>query len=304
MKKLKSISNEFISISQSTKNLSSKTVLAYRSDLNDFCEYMIDKLMNESVLIEYVSYLTQVRQLSDGTIKRKLIVLKMFFEYLCENQYIETNYYYSHNFKFKKERKLPKTLAVNETLKLLTYAKNKCINAKGDYAYGIAVRNLALLDILISTGIRIEEASNISVNDIIQSERTILIHGKGRKQRLIYISCTDSWNNFMKWIKIRREYDTSCDKVFVNRYGNQISIYGIEHIYNTYKKASGINVQSTPHYLRHTFATNLLANGADLRSVQEILGHSSVSTTEIYTEVTTKRKKQVLNKFNYRNKLL
>ncbi len=304
MKKLKSISNEFISISQSTKNLSSKTVLAYRSDLNDFCKFMIDKSMDNSVLIEYVSYLTQIRQLSDSTIKRKLIVLKMFFEYLYEHQYIETNYYYSHNFKFKKERKLPKTLTVKETLKLLTYAKNKCINVKGDRAYGRAVRNLALLDILISTGIRIEEASNISVNDIIQSERTILIHGKGRKQRLIYISCADSWNNFINWIKIRRNYGTSCDKVFVNRYGNQISIHGIEHIYNTYKKASGINVQSTPHYLRHTFATNLLANGADLRSVQEILGHSSVATTEIYTEVTTKRKKQVLNKYNYRNKLL
>lgn len=303
MKNLKSISNEFIGISKSTKNLSSKTVIAYISDLNDFCEYMIDKSMGEAVIIEYVSYLAQVRRLSDSTIKRKLIVLKMFFEYLYEHQYIEKNYYYSHNFKFKKERKLPKTLAVKEILKLLTYAKQQCDTVKGEYSYWIAVRNLALLDVLISTGIRIEEASNISVNDIILTERTVLIHGKGRKQRLIYISCADSWNNFIKWIKIRKNYATNCDKVFVNRYGNQISIHGIEHIYNAYKKASGINEKSTPHYLRHTFATNLLANGADLRSVQEILGHSSVATTEIYTEVTTKRKKQVLNKYNYRNKL-
>ena len=88
----------------------------------------------------------------------------------------------------------------------------------------------------------------------------------------------------------------SCDKVFVNRYGNQISIHGIEHIYNTYKKASGINVQSTPHYLRHTFATNLLANGADLRSVQEILGHSSVSTTEIYTHLSNAKLKDEYKK--------
>ena len=107
----------------------------------------------------------------------------------------------------------------------------------------------------------------------------------------------------MSWLKIRKNYNPITDKIFVNRYGQQLSIHGIEYIYNAYKKASGINMKSTPHYLRHTFATNLLANGADLRSVQEILGHSSVSTTEIYTEVTTNRKKQVLNKYNYRNKM-
>ncbi len=91
--------------------------------------------------------------------------------------------------------------------------------------------------------------------------------------------------------------------LFVNRYGAPISVHGIEHIYKKYAKKARLATHSTPHYLRHTFATNLLANGADLRSVQEILGHASVATTQIYTEVTTLRKKQVLNKFNYRNKL-
>ena len=139
-------------------------------------------------------------------------------------------------------------------------------------------RNLALIDILISTGIRIAEASNISLSDVIFSERTILIHGKGRKQRLIYISCNDTWNNLTRWLKIRKSRPTNTDKIFVNRYGEQLSIHGIEYIYNSAKRACGINEKSTPHYLRHTFATNLLANGADLRSVQEILGHSWFAT--------------------------
>lgn len=156
---------------------------------------------------------------------------------------------------------------------------------------------------LISSGIRIEEASNISLEDVIFSEQTILIHGKGRKQRLIYISCNETWNNLIFWIKIRNSRKNNTDKLFVNRSGNQISIHGIEYIYNSIKKSCGINQHSTPHYLRHTFATNLLANGADLRSVQEILGHSSVTTTEIYTEVTINRKKQILTKYNYRNTL-
>ena len=136
------------------------------------------------------------------------------------------------------------------------------------------------------------------------SEHIILIHGKGRKQRLIYISCSQTWKNLMHWLKLREAFPCYTDKVFVNRYGKQISIHGIEYIYNTLKTIAKINPSSTPHYLRHTFATNLLANGADLRSVQEILGHSSVSTTEIYTEVTTERKRQVLSKYNYRNGLI
>lgn len=303
MKDLKLIIPEFIQLVQSTKNLSKKTITAYTSDLNDFNSFVINhELSNESIL-QYIQELTITRRLKDTTINRKLIVLKIFFEYLHSKNYIESNYFSSHQFKFKKEKRLPKTLAIKETSKLLSCVTEQYINANSDFEKWKTSRNLALIDILISTGIRIAEASNITINDIIGSERVILIHGKGRKQRLIYISCPETWNNITSWIKIRKTRSTNTDMLFVNRYGKPISIHGIEYIYNSLKIQSGININSTPHYLRHTFATNLLANGADLRSVQEILGHSSVSTTEIYTEVTTKRKKQVLNKYNYRNKL-
>ena len=255
----------------------------------------------ESALVAI--YLSQDRKLKDSTINRKLIVLKIFFKYLHHHAFIDQNYYQAHCFKFKKERKLPKTLEKREISKLLTYIEQQNLNAQSDYERWKTARNLALIDILISTGIRIAEASNISLDDILMSEHVILIHGKGRKQRLIYISCSKTWNNLQQWIKIRKTVPCYTDKIFINKYGKQVSIHGIEYIYNTLKIASGINPNSTPHYLRHTFATNLLANGADLRSVQEILGHSSVSTTEIYTEVTTNRKKQVLKRYNYRNHL-
>ena len=220
-----------------------------------------------------------------------------------EQGYTDINYYQNHHFRYKKERRLPKTLAIKETSKLLTYLTDCAEKETTVFDSWRNYRNLALIDVLISTGIRIAEASNIALGDVIFSERTILIHGKGRKQRLIYISCNDTWHNLTQWLKIRKSRPINTDKIFVNRFGEQLSIHGIEYIYNSAKRSCGINEKSTPHYLRHTFATNLLANGEDLRSVQEILGHSSIATTEIYTEVTTKRKKQVLNKYNYRNKL-
>ena len=297
------IVEEFLKEMQSTKNLSDKTIVAYRSDLEDFISFESYKMYDETTVLKYIQQLMQERKLKDSTIKRKLIVLKIYFEYLYAHGYIEQNYYQCHTFKFKKEKRLTKTLAIREVSKLLSLLNKQSIAAATPYAIWKAARNLALIDILISTGIRIAEASEISLNDIITADHVILIHGKGRKQRLIYISCQQTWTNLKYWLSVRNTRSIGTDKVFVNRYGKPLSIHGIEYIYNTSIAGAGLQSHSTPHYLRHTFATNLLANGADLRSVQEILGHASVSTTEIYTEVTAKRKKQVMNRFNYRNKL-
>ena len=287
---------------KSTKNISAYSSLAYSSDLNDFIKFCGGEIDND-VLVKYVSHLSQDRHLCDTTISRKLITLKMFFEYLYSKNLIEQNYYQNCRFKFRKERRLPKILSKTETAELLKTATAERNSAKSNPEVLRTSRNLALIDVLISTGIRIGEASAISLDDIIESEKTLLIHGKGRKQRLIYISCDETWNNLNKWLNIRKEMDISTDKLFVNRSGNQLGIHGIEYIYKRIKENAGINPSSTPHYLRHTFATNLLSNGADLRSVQELLGHSSVAITEIYTEITTQRKKEVLDKYNFRNNL-
>ena len=301
MNNLSNFISNFLTTIQTTKNLSDKTIIAYSSDLKDFNTFLQKDFLDPNNLIRYIQHLTTERKLKDSSIKRKLIVLKMFFKYLHKHNFIEDKYYELHTFKFKSEKMLPKTLTIPEVITLLSQAgSNKAANKKNNWT---AVRNLALIDILISTGIRIAEASNISLDDIIFSEQTILIHGKGKKQRLIYISCPQTWQNLQNWLILRKLQQPETDKVFINRFGNQLSIHGIEYIYKKLKQAAGINHKSTPHYLRHTFATNLLVNGADLRSVQEILGHANISTTEIYTEVSTSRKKQVLNNFNYRNSI-
>ena len=151
-------------------------------------------------------------------------------------------------------------------------------------------KNYIILDL------KIEKVNN---ND----EKIILIHGKGRKQRLVYISSEKTWNNLINYITIRNVRCYNTNYLFVNKFNEKLSINSIDNIYRKYKKLANINNKSTPHYLRHTFATNLLSNGADIRSVQELLGHSSISITEIYTEVSKSRKVEVLSKYNYRNNL-
>ena len=290
---------KFINYLQATKNLSGKTLSAYRGDLRQFFAYEQDILHPD--ICSFISYLTSMLKLKDTSIRRKIITLKTFYSYLIDTEVIDRSPFTKLKFRFKQERKLPKTITIRDVSKILSYFDSIEFNSLTCFAKFEYVRDAALIDLLISTGIRIGEAAAITLNDIIISERTLLIHGKGRKQRLIYISSPITWNRIIALLKERKL--TNGNHLFINRYGQPISIHGIEYIYKKYLKKAKISSHSTPHYLRHTFATNLLANGADLRSVQEILGHASVATTQIYTEVTTQRKKQVLNKFNYRNKL-
>ncbi|MDE7296592.1 MAG: tyrosine-type recombinase/integrase [Clostridia bacterium] len=291
--------SKFINYLQATKNLSSKTLSAYTSDLRQFFSFEEDVMHPD--ICAFISHLNLTLKLKDTSIRRKIITLKNFYAYLLNYDLISASPFAKLTFKFKQEKKLPKTLSVNEITRILN-CFNTDMTLLSPFAKKELIRDAALIDLLISTGIRIGEAAAITLDDIIQSERTVLIHGKGRKQRLIYISSTITWERLKTLMKERRKSENPY--LFVNRYGLPITIHGIEDIYKKYLKKAQISTKSTPHYLRHTFATNLLANGADLRSVQEILGHASVATTQIYTEVTTNRKKQVLKKFNLRNKIV
>ncbi len=288
----------FLNHSKATKNLSSKTISAYRNDLQQFISNQPD--IYQPDIYNYINYLSVCLKLKDSSIRRKIVTLKCFYSFLEEQKLIDLSPFVKIKFRFRLEKRLPKTLTTCEVSKIL-----ECLNLDltklSTFKRQLYIRDCALLELLISTGVRIGEAAAIVLEDIIIPEHTILIHGKGRKQRLIYISNTTSWNRIYCLIKERRR--TSEQHLFVNRNGKPLSTHGIEDVYKKYAKLSHINEKSTPHYLRHTFATNLLSNGADLRSVQELLGHSSIATTEGYTEVTTNRKKQILKKFNYRNKL-
>ena len=288
----------FIEYLKSTKNLSPKTLEAYSIDLKTFMQ--IENNLLEPDICAYVLHL-QSLGLKDSSVKRKIVTLRIFYDYLYNEKVISYSPFFNLKFKFRQERKLPKTLSINEVRRLLDCFL--CESEKmTDFRHRQFVRDCALIDLLISTGIRVAEAAAIRFDDIITYEHAVLIHGKGRKQRIIYISSSETWQRLLTQFKMQKRL-SSTSFLFTNRNDKPLTSHSIEKIYRKYANIAKINPVSTPHYLRHTFATNLLANGADLRSVQELLGHASIATTQIYTEVSSLRKKQVLRKYNYRNKL-
>lgn len=290
---------EFIAYCKITKNLSDKTICAYKQDLAAYEQYVS---ASGGDVMAYVSHLFETNH-KVSTIKRHVATLHQYFKYVYRNDK-PSNPMLQCEFHFKAEKMLPRTITVREVKKLLLTLYKKQENAKTYFAKFQATRDLALIDLLCSTGIRIGEAAAMTLDDVDLRSKIVLIHGKGKKERLIYLSCGQTLYNLRQWLNLRAQQKTNHNFVFVNRRNEPISIHAIEDIFNKYKKLADINVHATPHYLRHTFATNLLANGSDLRSVQEILGHSNISITERYTEVTATRKIKILKKYNYRNNLL
>lgn len=288
------------------RNLSDPTVRAYHYDLNlitAWCEHNRHFRVDHQVLHLYFAELIGKGTMKDTTLKRKYISVKTFFKFLGEQDLLNGMSEFSLGAKFKKAKRIPKTLPIEEIQRLLRSIEYDTLMLKSDYRKLIATRNLAIIELLFSTGIRIGELVNIDLRDLNVGERTLLIFGKGRKERNLYLSSKEVVGSLKSWMKVRPQLAPQDNALFVNKYGNRLTIYSIEDIFSKYRDSARITPTATPHSLRHTFATHLLDNGADLRSVQEILGHSSVSTTEIYTEVSIKRKKNVLSKFNPRNKL-
>lgn len=160
---------------------------------------------------------------------------------------------------------------------------------------------MCIIECLFCLGLRVGEAAALDVNDYNSGDSSILVRGKGNKERMLFISSKIVCQKLNAWLMLRRELQPLDSALFVTKNGKRMSIYSIENVFYKYQKIAQINSNATPHSLRHSFATQLLNNGAGIRDVQELLGHSSIVTTQIYTEVSLTRKKEVLLKYNGRN---
>lgn len=263
-------------------NYSEYTIKNYQLDLIDFFKYVnasnIDFLNIENIHVRgYLKYLDTCN-LKNTTISRRISALRTFYNYLLEKGFVKNNIFL--NVKNPKlEKKLPNYLNYTEMEELL--ASIDTSNSEG-------LKRRLLIEMFYSTGCRVGEMVNVKISDIDFYNKTIKVMGKGSKERIVYYGdyASKYLEDYLK-NKDRKEY------LFTNKKGEKLTIEEVEYIVRDIMKHISIKTHVTPHTLRHTFATHLLNNGADIRTVQELLGHANLSTTGIYTHVSSDRLKDV-----------
>ncbi|UQS86577.1 tyrosine recombinase XerC [Nicoliella spurrieriana] len=301
--KKEEIIKKFIHYIQIEKQYSSETIRAYENDLKEFNKIAIGK-QNKSLLtvneIDVENYLNYMHNKGDqrNTILRKVSSIRSFYNYLIKSD-ITKNQPFEYVHLKKKQNRLPKFLYPNEIKELFKSAHNGTNEA-------LIPRNIAILELLFSTGLRVSECAALTISHIDFNNRIMDIWGKGNKQRFVPFS-QETLQALRVYIRTTRQtlmndYHQDHGYLFINHHANPITTRGIEYILDAILKNSSINGNIYPHMFRHTFATDMLNNGADLRSVQELLGHSSLSTTQIYTHVTKENLLKNYNQFFPRSK--
>lgn len=282
---------EYLNILRFERNLSENTTTSYNNDLQKFIEFLENagiKDYNVVTSVHLSNFFEQQRKngIDGATTARYMSSLKGFFRYLEDNQYIEKNPTAKLS-RVKKSRKLPAVLSFAEIEKILNAPKIDDVTG---------MRDKAILETFYSSGLRVSELINLKINDLYFPDEVVRVLGKGSKERIIPMG-----SSAIKWLK---KYLTqsrphlenkmrSQNFVFLNKRGIKLSRMGIWNLIKKYSDEAGITKEIHPHTFRHSFATHLLEGGADLRAVQEMLGHADISTTQIYTHIDRNYIKQV-----------
>ena len=280
--------DKFINYLKIEKNASGYTILNYSIDLRDFAAFLgeagVDSV-NYLFLRKYLAHMKE-KNYSKRTVARKLATLRSFFKFLYREGYIKTNP--SSGISTPKlDKKLPIFLDMDEVSKLIEAPDEKDLTG---------LRDRAIMETLYSTGIRVGELVHISLNDVDFIGGVIKVFGKGKKERLAPIG-DKALCSIRAYLGKRTAAKLNDKKaVFLNKDGGRLTDRSVRRIIEKYVKRVSLREGVSPHTLRHSFATHLLNRGADLRSVQELLGHMNLSTTQIYTHVTTQRLKEVYDK--------
>lgn len=277
------------------KRLDNKTIKAYRIDLTQFADQIgVQKpsLVTPSVLETYIMSLHQMYKAK--TVKRKLASVKSFFHYLEYKDVISKNPFNKIQIKFREPVILPKTIPLHTIELLLKTIYQQRKQADTIFQQENALRDAAMIELLFATGMRISELCSLQTQAVNLEERTILIYGKGSKERRIQIG-----NEAV--VRVLEEYEQAfCSQIqggnyfFVNHNGTPVSDQAIRRMINKYTSLAAIEQHITPHMFRHTFATSLLEADVDIRYIQEMLGHSSINVTEIYTHVAMSKQRDIL----------
>ena len=273
--------------------LTKKPLKAYRIDLRHFSEQISTKETSDndavadevteitsSMMEKHIASLHQ--QYKPKTAKRKIASLKAFFHFLEYKEYISQNPFNRIQLHFRKPAKLPKTIPLPTIEALLStiYAQHQ--NARTKYRQNCSLRDAAVIELLFASGMRISELCSLHPGDVNLNDGTILIYGKGDKERRIQIGSEAVLNILREYRTTYNKEITQCCHFFANKNGTPLSDQAVRRMINKYTSLAAIELHITPHMFRHTFATSLLEADVDIRYIQEMLGHSSISITEIY----------------------
>lgn len=277
------------------KRLDEKTIKAYKIDLFQFSDGISTTSLLEitpSILENYIKKLHE--KYKPKSVKRKIASIKAFFHYLEYRNIIIQNPFNKIQIHFREPVILPKTIPLYIVEKFLSTIYSQRSNAKTDYQKRNALRDAAVAELLFSTGIRISELCNLKNNDVNLIDGIILIYGKGSKERLLQIGNSSVLDILMEYKNNFYQEILQCDHFFTSQSGKPLSDQSVRRMINKYSSIASIDLHITPHMFRHTFATSLLEADVDIRYIQEMLGHSSINITEIYTHVAVAKQKDIL----------
>lgn len=283
------ILNKYLEYLTVQKNYSDYTISSYHNDITDFytfCKensiFYLNITYSESK--KYLMYLYEEKKEKATSVSRKISSIRSFYRYLNNQNVVKSNPFQLLNLP-KKEKKLPRYFEYNELLDLFEVP---------DINTPLGERNRLILEMLYATGVRVGELVNIKVSDINLNDKKITILGKGNKERIVYYNDVTSkyLKKYLSEARIKLNINKS-DYLFLNYRGGKLTTRGVQDVLNKIITKTSLNKKISPHMLRHSFATHLLNEGCDLLSVQQLLGHSSLSATSIYTHVTTDRMKEV-----------
>ncbi len=287
---------EFLEYLKYQKNYSEHTIISYGKDIDEYLEFLDENHIDlyKITYDEIRKYLISLNDKDDinSTISRKISALRGLYKYLENNSKISTNPFKLINLP-KKDKKLPRFFYYNELEELFNTPK---LNTP------LGQRDRLILEMLYATGVRVSELVNIKISDI--GDHTIKILGKGNKERIVRFGdyCDEILNMYLKDGHYKLSQSSNNDYLFLNSKGEQLTDRGVRYLLDKIISKTTIEKKISPHMLRHSFATHLLNEGCDILTVQELLGHESLSATAIYTHITNDRLKEVYFKTHPRAK--
>ncbi len=300
-KTFQTFTEDFIFHCRYEKNLSNHTLKAYRQDLKQFAAYLTGKgpvmgieEIDKHILRDYLRQLTARNKVK--TVKRKIATLKAFFGFLEFEDRIVVSPFRKMRVSIREPLVLPSVLTLPEVTRLFraAYRVRQQCPCDLSYAYKAAVRDIVVLELLFATGIRVSELCHLEKDNVNLVEKYILVRGKGNKERLIQICSSEIIEILEEYIELFHVGSDPIVNFFINRFGQPLSDQSVRVVVKKYAQLAEITRPITPHMFRHTFATLLLEEEVDIRYIQHLLGHSTITTTQIYTHITLNKQKEIL----------